>query len=101
MALKHYVGTFNGRISCCTSWIGGGHFYTDNERLQKRIERHNHFKRGLIREVNDTPEPEKPTDVGIEELPWNDLKALATEKGIATFGKKKVDLVAELKALEE
>ncbi len=104
--LKHYLGAFTGRIACCRDWVGGGHYFTDNVRLQKKIESHVYFKTGRIVEVKEghtlTREaPEKSTTVDFSGFKWAELSRYAKERGVSPFGKKKLQLIAELKALEE
>ena len=98
--MKHYVCSHSiGRIAGVRDRLGI-HFYTDSVEEQRRIERHPLFERGMIKLFVE-PEPEreqKPTDVGIESLDWNGLKALAKERGISIHGKKKAQILEELNA---
>lgn len=116
MALKHYFGILPSRMACCQEWRGG-HFFTANERLQRRIERHPYFRDGRIEIIDDEADAnmtERSTDVDpdavvkrpnwdvyIRGLSWNELRALAGDRGISVFGKKAVDLIGELIELGE
>ena len=52
-----------------------------------------------IADLNDEPRPDNPT-VHYSELSWGKLKAYASSKGINTKGKKKPDILDELKELD-
>jgi len=105
--MKQYFGKFSGRIAGIPNWHGGV-FFTANRQLQQRIENHPRFHAGLITEVKQSQKPQE--DAGsdaptwrehVEGLKWNDLRALANDRGIALFHKKTVDLVEELVKLGE
>jgi hypothetical protein len=53
-----------------------------------------------IADLNDEPRPDNPS-VHYTELSWGKLKAYASSKGINTKGKKKQDILAELKELDD
>ena len=94
--MKHYVCSHSiGRIAGVRDRLGE-HFYTDSIEEQQRIERHPLFKKSVIKLEAEPEREQKPTDVGIESLDWNGLKALAKERGISVHGKKKAQILEEL-----
>ena len=109
MAIKHYFGKFRGRIACCRDWLHGGHYYTANATLQRKIEAHPYFAAGRIEVIEDAPEAPDDNSTSVESTPaspnweahirglnWNELRDLAKDRGIALFGKKAVHLIEEL-----
>lgn len=105
MAIKHYFGSFNGRLAGVRGWTGG-HYFTALKHEQEKIEEHPRFAAGLIKIIDDSePKPRSTTvdlpswEEHVRGLKWDALRDLAKERGVATFGKKAVQLIEELTAL--
>jgi hypothetical protein len=57
VAIKHYFGSFNGRLAGVRGWTGG-HYFTALKHEQEKIEEHPRFAAGLIKIIDDSaPQP--------------------------------------------
>lgn len=96
--IKHYFGRFSGRLAGIPSWRGG-HYYTSDYHVQQKIENHPLYLAGIIETIEDRPpkKEERSTSVDLDTMSWVELLKLARSLGFEVKGKKRADLVAEMK----